>query len=75
MTVDRDTPKPLRAVSYGGGVQSTALLVLAAERKIDFPLFVFANVGDRAENPDPICPTPDGDCKSINACPHCGGVL
>lgn len=39
----------LRSVSYGGGVQSTALLVLAAERRIDFPLFVFANVGDDSE--------------------------
>lgn len=41
----------VRAVSYGGGVQSTALLVLAAEGVIDFPLFVFSNVGDDAENP------------------------
>lgn len=39
----------LRSISYGGGVQSTALLVLAAERRIDFPLFVFANVGDDSE--------------------------
>jgi 3'-phosphoadenosine 5'-phosphosulfate sulfotransferase (PAPS reductase)/FAD synthetase len=38
-------------VSYGGGVQSTALLVLAAEGRIDFPLFVFANTGDDSENP------------------------
>lgn len=40
---------PLRSVSYGGGVQSTALLVLAAQQRIDFPLFVFANVGDDSE--------------------------
>ena len=40
-----------RIVSYGGGVQSTALLVLAAQRRIDFPLFVFANTGDDSENP------------------------
>ncbi len=33
----------LRSVSYGGGVQSTALLVLAAQGDIDFPLFLFAN--------------------------------
>ena len=39
----------LRSISYGGGVQSTALLVLAAQRRIDFPLFVFANVGDDSE--------------------------
>jgi 3'-phosphoadenosine 5'-phosphosulfate sulfotransferase (PAPS reductase)/FAD synthetase len=41
----------LRCVSHGGGVQSTALLVLAAQRRVDFPLFVFANVGDDSENP------------------------
>jgi 3'-phosphoadenosine 5'-phosphosulfate sulfotransferase (PAPS reductase)/FAD synthetase len=44
----------LRAVSYGGGVQSTALLVLAARGDIDFPLFLFANVGDDSENPDSL---------------------
>jgi len=41
----------LRTVSYGGGVQSTALLVLAAQRKIDFRTFVLANVGDDSEDP------------------------
>lgn len=41
----------LRVVSYGGGVQSTALLVLAAQRRIDFPVFVMANVGDDSEHP------------------------
>ena len=44
----------LRSVSYGGGVQSTALLVLAAQRTIDFPLFLFANVGDDSEHPDTL---------------------
>lgn len=44
-----DTTTGLRLVSYGGGVQSTALLVLAAEGHIDFPTFVFANVGDDTE--------------------------
>lgn len=43
--------EPLRIVSYGGGVQSTALLVLAAQRRIDFRTFVMANVGDDSENP------------------------
>jgi hypothetical protein len=42
---------PLRVFSFGGGVQSTAALVLAAERKIDYPTFVFANVGADSENP------------------------
>jgi hypothetical protein len=41
----------LRAISYGGGVQSTALLVLAARGEIDFRTFLFANVGDDSENP------------------------
>lgn len=41
----------LRVVSYGGGVQSTALLVLAAERAIDYRTFLFANVGDDSEHP------------------------
>lgn len=44
----------LRAVSYGGGVQSTALLVLAATGRIDFPLFLMANVGDDSEHPDTL---------------------
>jgi len=44
----------IRAFSFGGGVQSTAALVLAAERKIDFPLFIFANTGDDSENPATI---------------------
>lgn len=41
----------LRLVSYGGGVQSTALLVLAAQGRIDYRTFLFANVGDDSENP------------------------
>lgn len=45
------TPARLRSVSYGGGVQSTALLVLAAQRRIDYPLFLLANVGDDSEHP------------------------
>lgn len=41
----------MRVFSYGGGVQSTAALVLAAQGKIDFPVFLFANVGDDSEHP------------------------
>lgn len=41
----------LRVVSYGGGVQSTALLVLAVQGRIDFATFVMANVGDDSEHP------------------------
>ena len=44
----------LRTVSYGGGVQSTALLVLAAQREIDFDVFMFANVGHDSEMPHTI---------------------
>jgi hypothetical protein len=44
----------IRAVSYGGGVQSTALLVLAAQGRINFPLFLMANVGDDSEHPDTL---------------------
>jgi hypothetical protein len=41
----------LRTFSYGGGVQSTAALVLAAQGKIDFRIFLFSNVGDDSEHP------------------------
>lgn len=44
----------LRFVSYGGGVQSTALLVLAARGVIDFPAFVMSNVGDDSEHPETL---------------------
>lgn len=44
----------LYVFSSGGGVQSTAALVLSANRKINYPIHVFANVGDRAENPKTI---------------------
>lgn len=48
------TPPPIRSISYGGGVQSTALLVLAAQGRIDFPLFLMANVGEDSEHPDTL---------------------
>jgi hypothetical protein len=41
----------LRAFSFGGGVQSMAALVLAAEGRIDYRTFLFANVGDDSEYP------------------------
>jgi hypothetical protein len=44
----------IRAFSYGGGVQSTAALVLAAQGRIDFPVFLFANTGDDSEHPDTL---------------------
>lgn len=39
----------MRSISYGGGVQSTALLVLAAQGRIDYRLALFSNVGDDSE--------------------------
>ncbi|MFJ3289951.1 phosphoadenosine phosphosulfate reductase [Streptomyces sp. NPDC086669] len=50
-TCEIPRPETIRSISYGGGVQSTALLVLAAQKHIDFPLFLMANVGDDSENP------------------------
>lgn len=41
----------IRAFSYGGGIQSTAALILAAHGKIDFKTFLFCNVGADSENP------------------------
>lgn len=41
----------IRSFSFGGGWQSTAALVLAARGELDFPLFLFSNVGDDSEHP------------------------
>src|SRR5258708_39078672 len=41
----------IEVASFGGGVQSTALLVLAAQGQIDYKTFLFANVGEDSENP------------------------
>ena len=41
----------LRAFSFGGGVQSTAAMVLAAQGRIDYRIFVFAHVGEDSEHP------------------------
>lgn len=43
-----------KGFSYGGGVQSTAALALAAQGIIDFPVFLFCNVGDDSENPETL---------------------
>lgn len=45
----------MKLFSFGGGVQSTACLVLAAQGKIDYKDFAFADVGDKAEHPDTVC--------------------
>jgi len=44
-------PAGLRVFAYGGGIQSTAALVLAAAGRINFPVFLFANVGEDSEHP------------------------
>lgn len=41
----------IRVISYGGGTQSTALLILAARGEIDYRAALFANVGDDSEHP------------------------
>lgn len=40
-----------RIFSFGGGIQSMAVLVLAAQGKLRYDAFVFANVADDSENP------------------------
>lgn len=41
----------LDSVSFGGGVQSTAMAVLAAEGLLGSPVFIFANTGADSEDP------------------------
>jgi len=43
-----------RIMSFGGGIQSTAALVLAARGVIDYPTFLFCNVGNDTEYPDTL---------------------
>lgn len=46
---------PARAIfSFGGGVQSHAVLSLAAAGRVQYDAFVFANVGHDSENPDTL---------------------
>ena len=40
-----------RYFSFGGGVQSMAVMVLAAQGKVRYDQFLFANVGEDSENP------------------------
>lgn len=44
----------LRFFSSGGGVQSVAALVLSVQGAIDFPVHLFANVGDDSEHPETL---------------------
>lgn len=41
----------IRSISYGGGVQSSAMIVLAVQGKIDAEVALFCNVGDDSEHP------------------------
>lgn len=41
----------MKVISYGGGVQSTALLVLAGTGRLDVDAALMANVGDDSEHP------------------------
>lgn len=41
----------MRVFSYGGGVQSTAVLCLTAEGKLKYDAMLFANVGNDSEHP------------------------
>lgn len=43
--------QPVKSFSFGGGVQSTAALVLAATGELDYRTFLMANVGDDSEHP------------------------
>lgn len=44
----------MKVFSFGGGVQSTAALVLAAQSDLQVDAFLFANVGDDSEHPDTL---------------------
>jgi hypothetical protein len=44
----------MKYFSFGGGVQSMAVLVLSAQGKLQYTDFLFSNVGDDSENPDTI---------------------
>ena len=44
----------LRVFSHGGGAQSIAVLVLAAQGRLSYDAFLFCNVGDDSENPDTL---------------------
>jgi hypothetical protein len=44
----------IRVFSFGGGVQSTAVLVMSAQGLLPYKQFIFSNVGDDSEHPDAI---------------------
>lgn len=44
----------VKVFSFGGGVQSMAVLVLAAQGRLDYQTFLFCNVGEDSEHPATI---------------------
>jgi hypothetical protein len=44
----------MKVFSFGGGVQSMAVMILSAQGRLDYTDFVFANVGDDSENPESL---------------------
>jgi hypothetical protein len=44
----------MKVFSFGGGVQSMAVMILSAEKTLQYTDFVFANVGDDSENPQSL---------------------
>jgi len=44
----------LKVIAYGGGVQSSAMVVLATQGEIDASHALFSNVGDDSEHPDTL---------------------
>lgn len=49
-----NNPNAHHVFSFGGGIQSQAALILAAQGRIPYRQFVFANVGDDSENPETL---------------------
>lgn len=44
----------MRVFSFGGGIQSVAVLALAAEGRVQYDHWLFSNVGADSENPDTL---------------------
>lgn len=44
----------MRVFSFGGGIQSTAVLVLIAQKRLQYDALLFANVGDDSEAPEAL---------------------
>ncbi|MGI5401976.1 hypothetical protein ACQEVG_21530 [Streptomyces sp. CA-135486] len=53
----------MNTIPYGGGVHSTALLVLTAQGHIPYDAFLFAKVGDDSEHPA-RCPSTTTVCAN-----------